>query len=688
MLTELWKRMPGGLQNALKRAYVERERKRIEDGWMSHLRVAAEAVSADCLRTVRNLEDWKAHRPEVRRQVLWMLGLDRERERGPLAARVVSVADRGRYSVENVVFESLPGLFVTANFYRPLGVAGPAPCVLYLCGHQIHPQGAKTRYQDRFLWYPEHGFACLVVDPIQCGEIQGIHHGLRSHGFWEWLSLGYTPAGVEVWNGMRALDWLQTREEVDRNRLGVTGTSGGGVISWFLAALDERIRVVAPSASTYTIGTQVARDLVSSQCDCTFYPNVFGLDFPAVASLVAPRPLLVVAGVADRIFPPEGYRPAFEMVSRIYGLYGRSTGEPERLRLAEWNRGHTESERSIQEIRRWMCEWIGSVGPIEESAITERSAEGAPGSSLVCFSEPPANARNLSIHRDFLQVPSRSKVGSRSSWEERREELLEHLRAEVFRWFPGEATPFIAKRRRGSGGHAQRFARYSEWTIDSEPGSRVELQLYQPAAENAGAGVVVVVRRREEGLGFPDDEILPLLARQTVVVIAPRFSRWQATAESFSRVQRAAALAGRSFDSMAVWDVVRTVRWALSSVSPEPGPVSVFGRGCAGIVGLYAALFEQAIGHVILDAPPSSHRDGPVFPAILRFGDLPEFAAALAPRRLTFLGEPPSAFEFTSRIYELLAPGRFAAASSLFQAQTAPLKGERSHLQDQTSDSR
>jgi len=92
----------------------------------------------------------------------------------------------------------------------------------------------------------------LIIDTLEFGEVAGIHHGLHNLNMWRWLSSGYTPAGVEVWNAMRAIDYLETRKEVDVSRIGITGISGGGAVSWYAAAADERIAVAVPVCGTFT----------------------------------------------------------------------------------------------------------------------------------------------------------------------------------------------------------------------------------------------------------------------------------------------------------------------------------------------------------------------------------------------------------------------------------------------------
>jgi dienelactone hydrolase len=260
----------------------------------AHIQRIAGEMTATCLNDVRSLQDWEKRRPEVRRQLLEMLGLDPLPERTPLAVQVTGTLDRPEYRIEKIVFQSSPGLYVTGNLYLPKDVAKPLPTVLYLCGHSPHRLGTKFRFQDRPIWFASHGFACLSLDTLEFGELPGIHHGTHSSNMWNWFSLGYTPAGVEVWNAIRALDYLETRPEVDAKRIGLTGISGGGAMTWYTAAVDERIAAAAPVCGTFTYGSQAQNWLAKGQCDCIYYHNTYRLDFPIVGALIAPRPLLIL----------------------------------------------------------------------------------------------------------------------------------------------------------------------------------------------------------------------------------------------------------------------------------------------------------------------------------------------------------------------------------------------------------
>ncbi len=150
----------------------------------NQLKEIAADISLQCLTDIRTLEDWKKQRPELRRQLLEMLGLDPLPARTSLKAQITGRLERDTYRIEKIILQSLPGLYVTGNFYVPNGPAKSLPTILYLCGHSPHPLGAKVEYQDRAHWFASHGYPCLVLDTLEFGEVAGIHHGTHNLNMW------------------------------------------------------------------------------------------------------------------------------------------------------------------------------------------------------------------------------------------------------------------------------------------------------------------------------------------------------------------------------------------------------------------------------------------------------------------------------------------------------------------------
>lgn len=227
----------------------------------AYLRDQVGKIRDNSLKGIDLKADWDANSKEMRKQLLEMLGLWPLPAKTDLKPVVTGKIEAGGIRVEKIHFQSMPGLYVTANLYLPQKIEGKIPAILYVCGHAnvliketvgdktiSVSYGSKVHYQYHPIWFAQNGYACIALDTLQLGEIQGIHHGTYNQNMWWWQCMGYTPAGVECWNAMRALDYLQTRPEIDSSRLGVTGRSGGGATSWWIAAADERIKAAVPVA--------------------------------------------------------------------------------------------------------------------------------------------------------------------------------------------------------------------------------------------------------------------------------------------------------------------------------------------------------------------------------------------------------------------------------------------------------
>jgi hypothetical protein len=150
------------------------------------------------LAKINSLEKWESKRGEYRRQLLEMLGLDPLPEKTPLEATVTGKVEHEEFTVENLHYQSRPGLYVTGNLYVPKNLDKPAPAVLYVCGHGPVKKdgvsyGNKVSYQHHGAWFARNGYVCLTIDTLQMGEIEGIHHGTHRYNMWWWFNRGYTP---------------------------------------------------------------------------------------------------------------------------------------------------------------------------------------------------------------------------------------------------------------------------------------------------------------------------------------------------------------------------------------------------------------------------------------------------------------------------------------------------------------
>lgn len=638
-------------------------------------RIAAD-ITSRALDDVGSLDDWKKTRTVQYRHFMYTMGLDPMPERTPLGARITGTIERSGYNIEKIVFQSSPGLYVTGNLYLP-HIANaknpkstePLPAILYVCGHSPHPLGAKWNYQDRAVWFAEHGYVCFIVDTLEFGEVPGIHHGIHDLNRWDWLSRGYTPAGVEVWNAIRAIDYLETRAEVDKARIGMTGISGGGAVSWYAAAADKRIAVSVPVCGTYTFGSQAEHWRAYGQCDCIYYHNTFQTDLSVVAPLIAPRPLLFCSGQRDADFPPDGHKEVFRRAKRIYDLYAEPESSDRIKEVAEAV-GHTDSPLFRRETRQWLNLWLRNER-LPFNSETNRDQKPSTAEELACLERLPHDAINYRIDELFLPSVKPFSYNTLEEWSRRKAELLMELSSKTFRWFPTNQIPFNTQVSRNRGGWANRYAEYKDVTIQTEPEVRIRIQLLRARNRSKDTPLLIYAKRRGDSIYFLDlDELLPIMGRCDIAILNPRLTEVSVSAKELAEIERTASWIGRTVAGMQVWDILRTVDWLANEEKLSPTSLSVYGKGEMGILGLYAALYDNRISQVIVRDPPATHRLGPALLNVLRITDAPEAAAALAPRKLVFIDDQvPNAFQWTRSIYDLHAqPDAINSAGSVPEA--------------------
>jgi hypothetical protein len=628
----------------------------------------AQVVADGCLADVMTKADWEKQRPELRWQFLDMIGLWPLPPRTDLKPVVTGKLDAGTFVVEKLHFQSSPGLYVTADLYLPKDLSKPVPVILYQCGHSENvidkiSYGNKVGYQQHGVWFAEHGHACLMVDTLQLGEAQGLHHGTHHLKMWWWQTLGYTPAGIECWNAIRALDYLETRKDIDAKRIGVTGRSGGGAGSWWIAAADDRPQCIIPVAGIADLQAHISegsrqfpKGVISGHCDCMYFVNTYRWDFATVAALCAPRPLMLGNSDADGIFPVPGYRRLADKARRIYDLYGAG----DKFVLLETGGPHKDTPELRLGAYRWMNRWLKG----DDNDVSERERKRFTPQELRVFDKLPSDAINASVHDTFIRpaapgLPSSAEV-AREWWKGEQLEWRAALRDKVFRGWTTRA-PALDKKLAADVTHDGLRLR----TFDFVSEENVPLRLWLLTAEHVEKPSLVVLTAVDEagwkdwaadiGPAFKDalqlseapklDEAkftqnLKVLGanRWAFATIAPRGigpTRWSAigTPEE-DHVLRRFALLGQTLDGQRVWDVRRGLAVLRTVPDLKDAPLWLQGKGeMAGIV-LYASLFEPDVARLDLWHPPASHKLGPTFLNVRRFFDMPQALALAFPRQI------------------------------------------------------
>ncbi len=415
--------------------------------------LAKEAVRLDVqfADDVKSKEAWEAKRAQYKQEYLYMLGLWPLPEKTDLKATITGSIQRDGYIVDKLHYQSKPGLYVTANLYRPAHAESRQkfPAVLYVCGHSyLEKNGSKAAYQAHPIWLAKHGFLCLIVDTLEYGEIndmpRAIHHGTYNLERWWWNSRGYTPAGVECWNGVRGIDYLLSRADVDPENLGVTGISGGGAATFWIAAADERIKCAVPVSGMADLESYVGNRVINGHCDCMFLYNTFQWPWTRIAGLIAPRPLLFMNSDNDGIFPMDANERITNRMERLYSLYGASDKFDTVVSVG----GHAYRE----DLRRAAFSFLryhlqGSAEPVIDSEMdlvnnsTKPPTYPIPLEQLRVFptdSDFPKDAINVRIDEHFVPM-AQPKLPAEGEFEAWKKNLLAELRRVVFRDGPGAA---------------------------------------------------------------------------------------------------------------------------------------------------------------------------------------------------------------------------------------------------------
>lgn len=278
----------------------------------------------DALRTKAGAE---AYVKEVQRKIRESFG--QFPEKTPLNARITGTVERDAYRIENLIFESRPGFLVTANLYVPKGLSGKAPGVVGTCGHSTNGKAAEA-YQSFAQGLARKGYVCLIYDPIGQGErLQYPDEKLSSRygvGVREHLHCGNQQFLVgeffgawRAWDGVRALDYLLTRTEVDPDRVGVTGNSGGGTMSTWLCGVESRWSMGAPSCFVTTFRRNLENELPADTEQCPPKALALGLDHSDFLAAMAPKPTIILAKEKD-FFDVRGSQEAYRRLKKLYAL--------------------------------------------------------------------------------------------------------------------------------------------------------------------------------------------------------------------------------------------------------------------------------------------------------------------------------------------------------------------------------
>ncbi len=599
--------------------------------------------------------DYLERQAEVKDKLLRMIGPFPAKT--PLNARVTGVIKKPDYRVEKVIFESVPGYYVTAALFLPEKRKGKAPAVIYASGHTVNGFRSET-YQHIIINLVNKGFVVLAFDPIGQGERLQYYDEKEgksrfgpttehSYPGAQCYISGYSPTKYFIWDGIRAVDFLISREEVDPERIGMTGRSGGGTQTAYTAAVDDRILAAAPEC--FITGMEyVLKSIGPQDAEQNLY-HMFseGIDHADLLEVRAPSPGLMITTTRD-FFSIQGARETFQEVKQYY----QALGEEEHIHMVEDDSVHASTKKNREAMYAFFQKYLNNPGPPDdlEVKVLDEKELWATETGQLATSLKGETIHSLNKKMVDNQI-ARLKIKRAS------EDFDEHIELVA-----NEAGHMSGFEYPGSFGMAVFSGRYAkkEYVLEKYmvPGSgdyMLPAALFMPAGQRKNQVVLLLDGEGMEHAVRKDSFMIRSIVKQGYSVLlfdvpgigslGPGYLRGDAYIDNTSFNQWFAGIhTGKSIVGMRAEDIIRILHFIKNDFN-EFETVSAIADGPVGSEILHAAVFDDAIEKVCLVRPFLSFADialsreySPAFipstvaGAIEKY-DLPDLIAAVCPRK-------------------------------------------------------
>lgn len=646
----------------------------------------------------QSIEEWEQRRAEIRRRLWRSLGRFPLDPRPPLHAEITGTIAADDHVLEKVRYESLPGLYVTALLYRPRSIEGRLPAVVCVNGHW--PQAKTTPdIQRRCVGLAKRGVIAFCQDVIGTGERAAppgrphpAYHGTYRGGVTRIVDrslLGYV-----IYEGMRAVDYLQSRSDVDPKRIMCTGASGGGKQSMFLPAVDDRVAASVPVCyiSSYQAHMGATACVGEVPTGILQYTNQWEL-----LGMHAPRPLLCISASKDvPVFQPVHMHQTVRRTRKdVYRLYGAD----DLVSVEVIDSGHAYNKPMRELLYNFVAVHLQGAAPTtvdEPDDLPVRPADelrvGLPAQTETMQSLTYRTAKEMA---ESIEQPA-----SRQEWQQQRHGMLDRLERGILNR-PRQRLPVQSTRIRElawNGHHVE------QWRLEPEPGIVLPAVLCIPGRGDPSEKrdsrqkrrqprpAVIVVDEQGKQHSFQRGFVEKLLDSGFVVLAVdyrgagetaetvPVF-RYEARGLEDYNLSNYSLYVGRPLMGMRADDIRACVDFLVERNEPaiDRQRISVAGRGRAGFAALLAALSDERINALAAEEMLASYVfDGEfdaigmsyLVPRILEVGDIPHLAACLAPRPLILVnrvdarrvpllaGDEPAADRFAESIYRLFHADR------------------------------
>ena len=604
---------------------------------------------------IHTLADWQQRQQWVKKTL--QEGVGAFPEKTPLNAIITKTYDKNGYRLENIIYESEPGYYVTSALYIPDG-SKKAPAIIYCSGHSDDGYRSKG-YQNEILNFVKKGFIVFAFDPMGQGERLQYYNPSTGKSRFKWPSYEHSYPGAQlfitgntlannfIWDGIRAVDYLLTRKEVDAGRIGITGRSGGGTQSAYIAAFDERIKAAAPE-NYITNMKRLFQAMGPQDAEQNFFYGIEkGLDMADLLAVRAPKPTLVVTTSQD-MFPIQGAIETVNEVAKIYKAYGKA----ENFSMVTDDAPHASTKKNREASYVFFQRALNNPGNPKEEDVKLLSPEelqvtktGQVSTSLNGETAFSLNSKNVEKRMQKLEAARKNAPGYFSGMLQSAKQLSGYESPK-----PTEAPMFAGQIQR-DGYVIQKYLLKGEGNyiipyilLKPETPTKKAMLYLNPAGKAAD------VEPGGEMEWFVKNGIM-VLAPDLVGTgeMGPGEFKGDSYIDSVSyNIWFGAMLIGRSIVGIQAGDIVRLV----NQLKQDSNVKEIYGiaKKQMAPVLLHAAAFNKDIHKIALVEPYSSYRSiamnfqyNPDFLHSTVAGsvgvyDLPDLAASLAPKELLLIG--------------------------------------------------
>ncbi len=588
------------------------------------------------LSTLKTASDWDRRAQTIRDSMASWTGPLPERK--PLNALVTGRLERDGYTIEKVLFESRPNYLVSGNLYVPKDLPSPRPAHLNVIGH-VQDGKANERYQRMSVAQVKNGFVVLTIDQMGQGErgLLSSHKIIGTQGF----IVGTHVFNLMLWDAIRAIDYLVSRPEVDPDKICMTGSSGGGMMTTYVLPFDDRIAVAVPTCNPNTWSERVHANLASDHEQVFFGAFESSID-PRGDPLFAqvPRPLMLNTTTDDPLNPPRG---VWGLNTWLYKSYA-AHGVPEKITTSMIKAGHAYNKEQREITYAWMRRWTGqeSANFWEEDTPLEKEEDlwAASGGSI--FNEPGSRSPRALV-LDYL-TEHKAKWGELKSAEALKKQkakmtgLISDLLNTDFHDING-AGEF--KKKRVVGDMAIR-----PFVLKPEAGIVLPGVLMEPVTATAKRKVILYLHEKGKKEILNDLDIASDLLKKGYSICAVDLRGIGETSPDLA-VKFWDFLAGKPIFGQRVKDVLSILEW-LKGPEVEAQDIKIWGTGMCALYGAFAGVLNNEITQFVLEEPLVSFEsvvkvDVPAYshevilPGILEKFDMTQVYQALCPRQVLVL---------------------------------------------------